>query len=98
MTKLLCLEDSYLKECSAKVEKMLSPIEAVLDQTVFYPRGGGQPSDTGKITAGGQEFAVLEVTKKDGQAVHKLDKAGLADGAEVKCVIDWSRRYKLMRS
>ncbi|MFA5106227.1 MAG: alanyl-tRNA editing protein [Candidatus Micrarchaeia archaeon] len=98
MGKLLCLEDSYLKECGAVVEKMLSPTEAALDQTVFYPRGGGQPSDTGKIISGGAEYAVLEVSKKDGVAVHRLDKPGLAAGMEVKCVIDWERRYKLMRS
>lgn len=98
MAKLLCLEDSYMKECDATVEKMLSPVEAVLDQTVFYPRGGGQPSDAGKITSNGVEYAVVEVSKKDGVAIHKVDKAGLCEGAQVKCQIDWERRHKLMRS
>lgn len=99
MTEALYLEDSYLKECEGLV-KAASGREIVLDRTVFYPRGGGQPADTGKlITPPGQEFRVLSVVKKDGEIVHELesDGHGLKPGDRVKCVIDWDRRYAFMR-
>lgn len=98
MAKALYLEDSYAKECEAKVVSLLSPTEVVLDQTLFYPRGGGQPSDTGKILRGSDFFTVLEATKKDGETIHKVDKEGLQAGDSVKCELDWERRYRLMRS
>jgi len=99
MTTLLCLEDSYLKECEATV-KAVNGTEATLDRTVFYPRGGGQPSDTGKlVSATGQEFRVVNVLKKEGEIVHELENGahGLKAGDAVKCVLDWERRYAHMR-
>jgi misacylated tRNA(Ala) deacylase len=105
MTKALYLDDSYLKECDATVESVAAK-EVVLDQTVFYPRGGGQPADTGKlITPSGSEFRVLNVVKKEGKIMHELDRepkpetgdSELAPGSRVRCIIDWERRYALMR-
>lgn len=97
MTELLCLKDSYLKECDASVIEANGK-EIVLDQTIFYPRGGGQPTDTGKIITDGNEYNVISVSKKEGKVLHELDKEGLAVGATVKCILNWERRYKLMRS
>ncbi len=67
MTKLLYLDDSYLKECDAIIQSVAGN-EVILDQTIFYPRGGGQPSDTGKMikTDSGIEARVVEVVKKMG--------------------------------
>jgi Ser-tRNA(Ala) deacylase AlaX len=105
MTKALYLDDSYLRECDATVESV-NGREAVLDQTIFYPRGGGQPSDSGRlVTASGAEFRVLSVVKKEGKIVHELDREpggetgnpGLAPGSRVHCTLDWERRYALMR-
>lgn len=98
MSKLLCLDDSYLRECHAGVVSA-SGRGVVLDQTVFYPRGGGQPSDTGLIIGpDGKSFKVSGVSKKDGQAVHELEtEAPFKGGDQVRCVIDWERRYRLMR-
>ncbi len=99
MTKALYLDDSYLRECDALVESVAGK-EVVLNQTVFYPRGGGQPADTGKlVTVSGSEFRVLNVVKKEGKIMHELDRepAGLVPGAGVHCVLDWDRRYALMR-
>jgi len=99
MTKILCLEDSYLKECDARIQAV-SGKEIILDQTVFYPRGGGQPSDTGKMISGsGLETRVVEVVKKEGEVIHVLESEshGLAVGSSVNLVLDWDRRYKLMR-
>jgi Ser-tRNA(Ala) deacylase AlaX len=99
MTKLLYLDDSYLKECDAIILSVNGK-EIVLDQTIFYPRGGGQPSDTGKIISGsGLETKVVEVLKKDGKIIHVLEREThqLNPGDRVRCVLDWDRRYKLMR-
>ncbi|RLE41445.1 alanyl-tRNA editing protein AlaX, partial [Candidatus Woesearchaeota archaeon] len=98
MTKALYLEDSYLKECDAEVVSVQDDRFIILDQTVFYPRGGGQPSDTGKIIKGDEVYQVLRVTKSKGEIIHEVDKSGLRVGDRVHCIIDWDRRYRLMRS
>lgn len=97
MTELLCQSDAYLKEFDATVGAVNGDSVA-LDRTAFYPRGGGQPSDIGVLRAGADEYRVLEVRKQSGGVWHKLDRAGLADGAHVHGAIDWDRRYKLMRT
>jgi len=96
--KELYLENSYLKECGAVVESSNNK-ELILDQTVFYPRGGGQPSDTGKIIAeNGKIFQVMMVSKKDGKIIHELSEmTELKIGDKIKCVLDWEKRYALMR-
>jgi Ser-tRNA(Ala) deacylase AlaX len=98
MTDALYLADSYLRECDAVVASVIDG-GVVLDQTIFYPRGGGQPSDTGKLMAAGKEFKVVNVMKKDGAIVHELEggASGLVAGSSVHCVLDWERRYPLMR-
>jgi len=99
MTKPLYLDDSYLKECDAIIQSANGK-EIILDQTIFYPRGGGQPSDSGKIikTNSDIETRVIEVVKKDGKTVHILERiAEFVVGESVHLVLDWERRYKLMR-
>lgn len=98
MTKALYLEDSYLKECDATVLSVKNDKYVVLDQTVFYPKGGGQPWDTGKIVRGSEVFNVVYVGKFSGQISHEVDRPGLKQGDKVHCILDWERRYKLMRS
>ena len=98
MTELLCLSDGYLRECDAVVVSA-SGKEIILDRTVFYPRGGGQPGDRGFLhPASGSPLRVLDVFKKEGKVVHQLEaESPLGPGDRVKCVIDWERRYRLMR-
>jgi misacylated tRNA(Ala) deacylase len=96
MTKLLYLTDCYLKEFDAKVISSQKNL-VELDQTAFYPLGGGQPNDKGKIIADNQEFQVVNVFKQEGKVFHQLDKDGIKEGTLVHCIIDWERRYKLMR-
>lgn len=98
MTRLLYLEDSYLRECEALVINVIDGRKIILDQTIFYPGGGGQPHDTGKIIRGDEVFNVINVSKTGDDVIHEVDKSGLAAGDRVRCVIDWDRRYKLMRS
>ncbi len=96
MTELLFLKDSYMKQFDAKVIKAEGK-EIILDKTAFYPQGGGQPSDTGVIVCEGKEYKVLQVRKKEGEAVHEVDSEGIKEGEAVTGMIDWTRRHKLMR-
>ena len=92
------MEDSYLKECDANVVSVKDGRYVILDQTIFYPKGGGQPWDTGRIMKGDEAYNVVYVGKFSGEISHEVDQAGLEEGDEVHCVLDWQRRYKLMRS
>jgi len=98
MTQALYLEDSYLKECDATVVSVKDGKYVVLNQTIFYPKGGGQPWDTGKMIKGNEAYNVVYVGKFSGEISHEVDHAGLREGDKVRCVLDWERRYKLMRS
>lgn len=97
----LYMDDSYLKEFEAKVESVTKGGEnkffIVLDKTAFYPDSGGQPYDTGKLTKGGVEYPVVYVGKFSGNISHEVSREGLKEGDVVKGVIDWERRYALMR-
>ena len=98
-TKLLYQDDSYLREFDAKVVEVVSE-GVVLDQTAFNPVGGGLVSDTGFLTSDGRRYQVKEVRvdKNRGEVVHFLDTTeGLDSGAVVHGVIDWERRYRIMR-
>ena len=98
MTRTLYLDDSYLKECESTVTSVKDSKFVVLDQTIFYPKGGGQPNDTGKILKNKEEFEVIYVGKFSGEISHEINKPGLQEGDKVHCALDWQRRYKLMRS
>ncbi|MFH0954885.1 MAG: alanyl-tRNA editing protein [Candidatus Micrarchaeota archaeon] len=97
MTELLFLKDSYQKSCSSKVIRVDKERFVVLNQTVFYPQGGGQPFDLGIIAAGNERFNVLSVKKNGSDVVVEVDKAGLKEGLTVECHLDWIRRFALMR-
>jgi misacylated tRNA(Ala) deacylase len=98
VAKALYLEDSYMRECDATVVSVKDDKFVVLDQTIFYPRGGGQPHDTGRMLRGGEMFDVVFVGKFSGEVSHEVDRAGLNAGDRVHCILDWERRHKLMRS
>tara|TARA_Y100000310_G_scaffold12473_1_gene12834 strand:- start:85 stop:780 length:696 start_codon:yes stop_codon:yes gene_type:complete len=90
--KILYLLDCYKKEFETTV-KSVNEKFVVLEETAFYPNSGGQPNDTGKIN----DYDVVYVGKFKGEISHEVNKEGLKPGDKVKCVIDWDRRYKLMR-
>ena len=98
MTKALYLEDSYQRECDAIVVSVKDGKYVVLNQTIFYPKGGGQPWDTGKIMKGTETYNVVYVGKFSGEISHEVDRTGLKERDKVHCVLNWERRYKLMRS
>lgn len=99
MTELLYLTDNYLKQCNARLLEITEK-GVVLDQTTFYPGGGGQPADAGQITAAdGATYTVSSAKRIDGNLVHLIDDIDrLSKGMEVTAEIDWDRRYKLMRT
>lgn len=97
MTKLLYQTDSYIKEFDAVVTGVDPEQRGIyLDQTAFYPGGGGQPNDTGQLIVGDKTYTVTKVAKGN---LHIIDGVALPEvGAGVKGVLDWDRRYKLMRT
>lgn len=100
MTDRLFQQDAYLRHCAARVLEA-TPDGVVLDRTVFYPLGGGQPGDTGVLrSATGPEWRVVDTRKGEaGRILHKLaDGVALpAPGDAVEAVLDWDRRYLHMR-
>ena len=96
MTRELFLKDAYLTEFESPVGK-LSGREVVLDQTAFYPGGGGQPADKGALGVGPVKAAVVDVRREGGNVVHVLDKAIPETVRELKGELDWERRYAHMR-
>ena len=97
MTDILCYADSYLKEFDAVVTDTTAK-GVVLDRTAFYPGGGGQPADSGIISAGDDVFEVKKLSRSDGKLVHEIDGDLPAVGTKVHGVMDWERRYQLMRT
>jgi len=102
MTIKLYLEDSYIKSFRAKVlslEKTGDSFNLCLDRTSFYPVSGGQDHDTGVIRGVNGSFKVLRVDElDDGSVVHSGFLEGVINvGDDVEGVIDWDRRYRLMR-
>jgi len=102
-TRLLYYEDAYLKEFEARVlviRKLNSQCGLVLDQTVFYPVGGGQPADTGIIKGRSGEAKVTDVHIDKGVVIHIAREivGEISEGDQITGIIDWTRRYQLMRN
>ena len=100
VTDPLFQRDAYLRQCAARVVDVLTE-GVVLDRTVFYPQGGGQPGDTGVLrSTDGREWRVMDARKGEGgRVVHPLatEPPPPAVGEPVEAVIDWDRRYAHMR-
>ena len=101
MTRLLYQTDSYLKSFEAIVKDVDKEQNAiVLDQTAFYPGGGGQPADTGTIFFNGTTVEVTKVKRVEGDYFHfiKKDSPLPKKGQTVTGELNWQRRYQLMRT
>ena len=96
MTRELFLEDSYLKECEAEIVA-IDEDKITLSQTVFYPAGGGQESDTGILIQGGTEVEVVRVKKEGGTIFHYVREPNKLTSGPVMAKIDWERRIQLMK-
>lgn len=99
MTEELFRDDSYLNTCTAKVVAV-EDNGIILDRTVFYPTGGGQPGDTGYLsTEGGDKIPIVDTRKGANGILHITDEAAALPriGENVQAEIDWERRHRLMR-
>ena len=99
MTEEIFREDSYLKECDATVVGIEGG-GIVLDKTVFYPLGGGQPGDTGTLSWQGGDAAIVDTRYAESGSIRHVLEDGAAvpaAGDSVHIVLDWERRYRHMR-
>ncbi len=100
--QLMYQRDSYLRELSATVTRVEGNI-VYLDRTIFHPRSGGVENDVGEIVRESDDLRIpvvnVFIDRVSGDVAHELGGAGhdLMPGDVVKCVIDWGRRYRLMR-
>lgn len=91
-------KESYLDRAEGSVIDAADGV-IVLDRTVFYARGGGQPGDTGLIHWDGGQARVADTVRRDGRLVHVVESDALPEpGTPVEGVIDWERRYTIMRT
>ncbi|HEX2192423.1 MAG TPA: alanyl-tRNA editing protein [Acidimicrobiales bacterium] len=93
-TELLCLDDAYLRTFTGRVIDVRGEGEVALDRTAFYPTGGGQPHDRGRLGDG----EVVGVRKEGNVVWHAVEGPRPDVGAEVAGEVDWERRHALMRT
>ena len=96
MTKKIFNSDPYLKKFEATVTACTEnkgKFDLTLDQTAFFPTGGGQPHDDGEIDGA----VVFDVYEKDGEIYHTVDRP-IEVGKKVVCEIDFEKRFMLMQN
>jgi misacylated tRNA(Ala) deacylase len=101
----LSFSDAYARSTVARV-RGIEPGDTpllILDRTVFYPGGGGQPADRGTLlrAVDGRIWTVRSARKVSGEIGHELEPGDgelPAEGDELQVDIDWARRYELMRT
>ncbi len=100
MTRLLFREDAYLREAEGRVLAHTAEGGIILDQTVFYATGGGQPGDSGTLIWDGGRIAIATTVKAKGGETALVPAEPVAMppvGAMVRQRLDWDRRYRHMR-
>lgn len=98
-TDRLYYEDPYARTADARVLEVHGDW-VLLDQTIFYPEGGGQPFDTGTLTVGTDVFDVVETRYAHGGVFHRLATPAPTEliGEQAALAIDWTRRRQLMQA
>lgn len=100
MTEALFRDDAYLQHCEARVVNVSNNV-VVLDRTVCYPLGGGQPGDSGELQrADGSRLTIVDTRKGEGTTIHHWladDATPPAVGEQLEVHLDWDRRHRHMR-
>lgn len=100
MTTPLFRQDAYLRETTGTVTQITSEGGVILDQTVFYPTSGGQPSDSGVLVWDGGRIEIATAIKGEGDSIVLVPSEPLAlpaVGTNLTQSITWDRRHRLMR-
>ena len=100
MTLPLFGEDAYLKEAPAQIIALSGENGVILDRSIYYPTGGGQPGDTGSIVVNGDTFSVEETIKGENGNIILLLADGLSSlniGDSVTQFLNWDMRYAHMK-
>jgi len=97
MTEEIAPRDAYIRTSTGTVTEITDK-GLVLDRTVFYSRGGGQPGDTGVLRWPGGQVNVTDTFRVKGVPIHAFDGTAPSVGATVDEEIDWERRHLLMRT
>lgn len=100
MTELLFRDDAYLREAKARVLGHTAEGGIVVDASVFYATGGGQPGDAGMVHWEGGKMAIATAVRIEGGLIALVPAEPVAlprAGTEIVQRIDWARRYRMMR-
>jgi misacylated tRNA(Ala) deacylase len=99
MTETIYSTDAYAREMTATVVRNdVADNRILLDRTVFYPGGGGQPHDLGELRIGDDRLSVVRVTSDRDGVWHWLEGSLPSEGMSLEGILDWERRYQLMRT
>ena len=97
-TEEIAARDAYQARAEGHVEE-ITPEGVVLDRTVFYARGGGQPGDIGVLATPNGSVAVTDTVRAQGRILHVVESPELLEpGMALEGIIYWDRRYQLMRT
>ncbi len=97
-TRLLYYEAPYLTEFDSRVLRILDSNQVILEQTIFYPEGGGQPADRGFLEFNGKKAEVVDVQKVGKVIFHMVKGSVPKENQRVKGHLAWERRNYLMRA
>ena len=93
---MIYLKDSYIKEFQTPI-KLVEEDKIITEESIFYAQSGGQPGDKGSLEIDGQKVNVINTIKHEAGIAHVIDQTLENNSGEVKGVIDWEHRYRLMR-
>ena len=93
---MIYLKDSYIKEFQTPI-KLVEEDKIITEESIFYAQSGGQPGDKGSMEINGQKVNVINTIRHEAGIAHVIDQTLENSSEEVKGVIDWDHRYRLMR-